>query len=190
MEVKNSFQKPGRATAGPVAHNQSKQQEILAWSIKRAPCWPEQRSGLLAFFIACLDHFLPVPLIAVQRLLAILVVLFFGSGTVLPALAMNRVQSGVPICCRKDGGHHCKAPGREIQQSQSGDDEGSLAATCPTSHQASAVNLVAKLLLTSAIEINDTNKPAQAVLSSSDVKPFAPFSRSDFARGPPPASRS
>ena len=125
-----------------------------------------------------------------QRLFAILVILFFGSGPVLPVLAMNRAQSGVPICCRKDGGHHCKAPGRETQQSRLDDDEQSLEATCPAAHQASAVNLVAKLLLTSAIEINDTNKPAQAVLSSTDVKPSQPFSRSDFARGPPAASLS
>jgi len=152
-----------------------------------APCSHEQRlAPLLSSSLACAISFL-YPEITVQRLLAILVFLCFGSEPILPALAMNRVQSGVPICCRKDGGHHCKAPGRETQQSQSGDDEQSLQATCPTSHQASAVNLAAKLLLTSAIEINDKSKPAQAVLSSTDVKPLQPVSRSDFARGPPPA---
>ena len=128
------------------------------------------------------------PDLAVRRLLAIVLLLFFGSGPTFPALAMAHVQSGVPVCCRKDGAHHCKAPGQETQQSQSGDEQQSLQAGCPTSHQASAVNLVAKLLLTSANEVKNANKPAQDILSSEDVKPLHPFSKSDFARGPPPVS--
>jgi hypothetical protein len=128
------------------------------------------------------------PDLAVRRLLAIVLLLFFGSGPVFPALAMARVQSGVPICCRKEGAHHCKAPGRETEQSQSGDEQQSLQAACLASHHASAVNLAAKLLLTSANEVKDTNKPVQDIFSSEDVKPLHPFSKGDFARGPPPVS--
>ena len=47
---------------------------------------------------------------ALQRILAILLLALTGFPLVGPALAAN--SSPVPACCRKDGKHHCTQPDR------------------------------------------------------------------------------
>ena len=73
------------------------------------------------------------PEYTLRRILAALLVLFFGAGPllpVLPALAVNRAQGDVPTCCRKDGVHRCSVRSAEKSKAERNGEPG-LRATCP-----------------------------------------------------------
>src|ERR1700731_2236258 len=65
-----------------------------------------------------------------RRILAALLVLFFGAGPLLPALAVSHVQSDVPACCRKDGAHRCSVGSAEKSKAGQNGKPG-LRAACP-----------------------------------------------------------
>jgi hypothetical protein len=119
----------------------------------------------------------------VRRSLAILFVLFFGSGSILPAFALVRAQNDLPLCCRKEGAHHCKTPG-DAKQSEAANGQ-SLQATCLTPHPVPAANLVAKFLVNSKVEVIGTGEPSHNISSFNALKPMQLFQEDNFGRGPP-----
>jgi len=123
------------------------------------------------------------PKFVVRRSLAILLVLFFGSGSLLPAFALIRTQNDVPICCRKEGAHHCKTP-EDAKQSEIGDGQ-NLRAACPTPVPVPAANVAAKFLANPKIEVIGIDEPSQKISSFNTVKPMQFFQKETFGRGPP-----
>jgi hypothetical protein len=110
------------------------------------------------------------PLLCVEntlrRIIAALLVLFFGAGPLLPALAVGRVQSDVPACCRKDGAHKCSVRrGEKSKTEQSG--KPGLQALCPFLSQA----------VPSATGPQSFVPPSPAELSTAVVPPQPLFSQ-------------
>jgi hypothetical protein len=52
-----------------------------------------------------------------RRILAITLLIAFGSPLVIPALASTNSQSNLPACCRRSGAHHCATMVRSGAQS-------------------------------------------------------------------------
>jgi len=116
-----------------------------------------------------------------RRSLAIVLALLFSVWLIAPALIAS-VQSNVPVCCRKDGKHHC------VMQAVESDSKSAVAAIgskCPLFSHAS---------VTAHHEL-DTARQAAAIFAGSVSHPGGSpqteagyrisFHRSRQKRGPP-----
>jgi hypothetical protein len=123
----------------------------------------------------------------VRRFISISLLLLFTLPLVSPLFAASTADADVPVCCRRDGKHHCvmaktleKGPGNS-----SSDKTASLRERCPYNLSTpAAVNLPfvlheAQTTLLSEM-VTDSARPAQT-----ESIHRTPFDRSHQKRGPP-----
>jgi hypothetical protein len=125
------------------------------------------------------------PEYTLRRILAALLVLFFGAGPLLPALALSRVQSDVPTCCRKDGAHRCSV--RSAEKSNAGQNgKPGLRAVCPfLSHAVPGIAGPQSFVSPSAAELFAAVVPIQALFSYRVATVLAISFLGNPKRGPP-----
>jgi hypothetical protein len=120
-----------------------------------------------------------------RRILAALLVLFFGAGPLLPALAVSRVQSDVPTCCRKDGAHKCSVRGAEKSKTEQNGKPG-LRAACPfLSHAVPGIAGPQSFVPPSAAELGTGVVPTGPLFSYRVATALAVSSPGNPKRGPP-----
>jgi hypothetical protein len=120
-----------------------------------------------------------------RRILAALLVLFFGAGPLLPVLAVGRVQSDVPACCRKDGAHKCSVRSAEKSKAEQ-DGKPVLRALCPfLSHAVPSATVPQSFVPPSAAELGTAVVPIQPFFSYSVITVLVVFFPGNPKRGPP-----
>jgi hypothetical protein len=120
----------------------------------------------------------------VRRILSISLLLLFMLPLVSPLFAASTADANVPICCRRNGKHHCMLA-KAMQYSSSNTKAASIQESCPYNPVApAAVNLpfVPDEVRTAifADAISDPVRSAQ-----SKVRIRIPLDRSHQKRGPP-----
>lgn len=53
-----------------------------------------------------------------RRILAISLLLLFALPAIAPLFALSGTEANIPICCRRNGKHHCMMPTEQAQVSQ------------------------------------------------------------------------
>ena len=125
------------------------------------------------------------PEYTLRRILAALLVLLFGAGPLLPALAVDRVQSDVPACCRKDGAHRCSVRSAEKSKADHNGKPG-LRAVCPfLSHAVPGIAGPQSFVPPAAAELGTAVVPIQALFSYRVATVLAVSFPGNPKRGPP-----
>jgi hypothetical protein len=125
------------------------------------------------------------PEYTLRRILAALLVLFFGAGPQLPALAVSRAQSEIPACCRKDGAHRCSIRSAKKSNAQPNGKPG-LGALCPfLSHAVPGIAGPQSFVPPSAAELGTAVVPIQPLFSYRVATVLAVFFPGNPKRGPP-----
>ena len=120
-----------------------------------------------------------------RRGIAALLVLFFGAGPLLPALAVGRVQSDVPACCRKNGAHKCSVRSGEKSKTEQ-DGKPGLRALCPfLSNAVPSATTPQSFVPPSPAELSAGVVPPQLLLSHGVATVLAIFFPGNLQRGPP-----
>ncbi|HEV2710661.1 MAG TPA: hypothetical protein VGU67_10640 [Edaphobacter sp.] len=123
----------------------------------------------------------------VRRILSISLLLLFMLPLVSPLFAASKADANVPVCCRRNGKHHCIMA--KIAQRSPGDagetKAASIQARCPYNLTApAAVNLpFAPDEVRTAIFADAISDPARS--TQSKVRISIPLERSHRKRGPP-----
>jgi hypothetical protein len=120
-----------------------------------------------------------------RRILAALLMLFFVAGPLLPALAVGRVQSDVPACCRMDGAHRCSV--RSAKKSKAEQNGKPVFRTvCPfMSYVAPSAAGPQSFVPPSPAELGPAVVPIQPFFSRSVATVRAVFFPGNPKRGPP-----
>jgi hypothetical protein len=120
----------------------------------------------------------------VRRTLSISLLLLFMLPLVSPLFAASAADANVPVCCRRNGEHHCIMA--KIAQRSAGEPKAaSIQARCPYNLAApAAVNLpFVPDEIRTAIFADAIGDPARS--TQSQVRIRIPFDRSHQKRGPP-----
>lgn len=120
-----------------------------------------------------------------RRILAALLMLFFVVGPLLPAMAVDRTQSEVPGCCRKDGAHRCSVrSAKKSKSEQSG--KPALRAVCPfLSNAVVSATAPQSFVPPSPAELSAGVVPPQLLFSYDVATVLTIFSPGNLQRGPP-----
>ena len=125
------------------------------------------------------------PEYTLRRTLAALLVLFFGAGSFLSALAVSRTQSDVPTCCRKDGVHRCSVRSAEKSKAEQ-NGKPSISVTCPfLSHAVPGIAGPQSFVPPSAAELGTALVPIQPLFSYRVATVLAVSFPGNPKRGPP-----
>ena len=125
------------------------------------------------------------PEYTLRRILAALLVLFFGAGPLLPALAVSHVQSDVSACCRKDGAHRCSVRSADKSTTEQNGKSG-LRAACPfLSHTVAGVAGPQLFVPPSAAEFGAAVIPIQRLFSYREATVLTVLFPGNPKRGPP-----
>jgi hypothetical protein len=120
-----------------------------------------------------------------RRILAALLVLFFGAGPLLPALAVNHAQGDVPACCRKEGAHRCSVRSADKSKAEQNEKPG-LRAACPfLSHAVAGIAGPPSFAPPSAVELGTAVIPIQRLFSYREATVLAVLFPGNPKRGPP-----
>jgi hypothetical protein len=120
-----------------------------------------------------------------RRILAALLVLFFAAEPLLAALAVSRVQSDVPTCCRKVGAHKCSVRSAEKSKTEQ-NGKPDLRAACPfLSHAVPGIAGPQPLVPPSAAELGAAVVPIEPLFSYRVATVLAVFFPGNPKRGPP-----
>ena len=138
--------------------------------------------------------------LGMRRLLTIFVLVSVGCGLVAPA-AWATASDDTPICCRRDGKHHCHSgssamanmsegmsEGMSASTSDNGNNGPALSATSPRCPMHPQIATSAQPAQTDAPEFSAAQPPLKALLATTDCE--AVVSELYFAnseRGPPPS---
>ncbi len=125
------------------------------------------------------------PEYTLRRILAALLVLFFGVGPLLPALAVSHVQSDVPACCRKDGAHRCSVRSAVKSKAEQNAKPG-LRAACPfLSDSVPGIAGLQSFVPPSAAELGTAVIPIQPLFSYREATVLTVLFPGNPKRGPP-----
>jgi len=125
------------------------------------------------------------PEYTLRRILAAWLVLFFGAGPLLPALAVSHVQSDVPACCRKDGAHMCSVRSADKSKAEQ-NGKPALRAACPfLSHPVPGIAGPRSFVLPSTPESGTAVIPIQPLFSYRETTVLAVLLPGNPKRGPP-----
>jgi hypothetical protein len=125
------------------------------------------------------------PEYTLRRIFAALLVLFFGAGPLLPALAAGRVQPDVPACCRKDGAHRCSVRSAKKSKAEENGKPG-LHAVCPfLSHAVPGIAGPQSFVPPSAAELCAAVVPIQPLFSCRVATVLTVSFPGNPKRGPP-----
>jgi hypothetical protein len=119
---------------------------------------------------------------AVRRALAISLMLLFSLPLVSSLLGAGAAEATVPVCCRRDGRHHCAMPSDESNQ---GSGAHAVRETCPYTPAAPAVVLLPSFTPETAAAIFAGVIRHPAVSPQTDAQLRVSFDRGRQKRGPP-----
>jgi hypothetical protein len=121
----------------------------------------------------------------VRRTLSILLVLLIGFPLIAPLFVAN-AETNLPLCCRKNGTHHCLGDSMAMgSPASSGHALSTLSAECPTFPKATAATLLQPAFFARAqsrfaeIAVHPSAQP------QTEARYRIAFSRSRQKRGPP-----
>jgi hypothetical protein len=117
----------------------------------------------------------------VRRVLAISLLALFGLPIALPLLGAKATDAKLPICCRKDGKHHC-AMSMDASNNSSAR---TIAEKCPYSIPTSAIPVLRSATPAAAASIFAGIIQHPAAFSQVEAHRRISFDRSRQKRGPP-----
>jgi hypothetical protein len=121
----------------------------------------------------------------VRRLLAISLLTLFALPFALPLFAKSATDSSLPICCRRDGKHHCAAM---AMAPSDGTSMGTVGEKCPYSVAPPAILVLPSFTPSTGASIFAGIVQHSAAAPQVEVQKRISFDRSRQKRGPPTLS--
>jgi hypothetical protein len=118
----------------------------------------------------------------VRRLLAISLLMLFGLPFALSLLGANAAEASVPICCRRDGKHHCAMAMMDSSQSSS---MRTVGEKCPYSIVPPAVVVLPSFTPSTPAAVFAGIARHPAIAPQVDAQRRISFDRTRQKRGPP-----
>jgi hypothetical protein len=122
----------------------------------------------------------------VRRLLAISLLTLFALPFALPLFASSASDANLPICCRRDGKHHCAA--MTIGGTSQGTSMETVGEKCPYSVAPPAILLLPSFKPSTAVAVFAGIVQHPAVAPQTEAQRRISFDRSRQKRGPPAQS--
>ncbi len=120
-----------------------------------------------------------------RRLLAISLLMLFAFPYALPLFANSASDANLPICCRRDGKHHCAAM---VMGTSQGSSMRTVGEKCPYSVAPPAILLLPSFKLSTAAAIFAGIVRHPAAAPQIEAQRRISFDRSRQKRGPPTQS--
>lgn len=118
----------------------------------------------------------------VRRLLAISLLLFCGLPLALPFFGESAVEASVPICCRRDGKHHCAMASMNSPQGLS---TRTVSEKCPYSIASPAILVLRTFTPSTAATVFAGIAQHPAASPQTEAQRRISFDRTRQKRGPP-----
>jgi hypothetical protein len=118
----------------------------------------------------------------VRRLLAISILILFGFPFVLPFFSTSVAEASVPVCCRRDGKHHC---GMATTDSSADSSMRAIGEKCPYSIVPPAILLLPSFTPSTAASVFAGITHHPAVAPQVEAQRRVSFDRTSQKRGPP-----
>lgn len=118
----------------------------------------------------------------VRRLLAISLLLLFALPFALPLFGANAAQAELPLCCRRDGKHHCAMAGMIPSSSPS---MSTVGEKCPYSIAPPAILVLPTFTPSTAASVFAGVSRHPAVTPQTEAQRRISFDRARQKRGPP-----
>jgi hypothetical protein len=118
----------------------------------------------------------------VRRLLAISLLLLFGLPFTLPLFGASAAESNLPLCCRRDGKHHCAMIAMDSSQ---GPSTRNVSEKCPYSIAPPAIVVLHSFKPSTAASVFAGIARHPAAAPQTEAQRRISFDRSRQKRGPP-----